>query len=383
MSRKNVERNNPLLKKLDYWLGIPLVYMLGIFHRQHTKPRYYKNIVLLKTAAVGDTIILSAMIAELKQRYPQAQITVICSNNNAAMVKSLPDIDRIDIFAMKKPWQSLKRIKALGHYDLALDFGPWPRINSLITWRLNADYKVGFYRHETHRHYIYDVKVEHSDKLHEIENYRNILRGAGVEPRGLLPDLRTNKRLIMDNYAVFHLFPGGAMDIQRRWPKERWLELAEELHQLYGVRILLSGGPADKEEVQQICDSLIAKGIPAENIAGKYSLGDMASILQYAKVVISVNTGIMHYAAAVGVPLVAIHGATSEVRWGPLSDNAIVVKSGEHCQPCISLGFESKCTKPVCMEHVTVDMVLQKVKIVLEDYNQWISEKQSKHMNRQ
>ena len=157
------------------------------------------------------------------------------------------------------------------------------------------------------------------------------------------------------------------MDIQRRWANERWLELAEELYQQYGVKILFSGGPADKEEAQQICDSLIAKGIPAEIIAGKYSLGDMASILQYAKVVISVNTGIMHYAAAVGVPLVAIHGATSEVRWGPLSDNAIVVKSAEPCQPCISLGFESKCTKPVCMEHVTVDMVLQKIKKVLED----------------
>ena len=367
MSSKNVERNNPLLKNLDYYVGIPLIYMLGKFHHRQTKPRTYKHIALIKTAAVGDTIILSAMIEELKQAYPKAEITVICSKNNAAMVKTHAHIDRIEMFVMKHPWQSLKRIKSLGHYDLALDFGPWPRINGVIAWKLNADYKVGFYRPDTYRHYIYDVKVEHSDKLHEIENYRNILRGAGIEPKGVLPNLRTDKRLLADNYAVLHLFPGGAMDIQRRWANERWLELAEELHQQYGVKILFSGGPADKEEAQQICDSLIVKGIPAENIAGKYSLEDMASILQYAKVVISVNTGIMHYAAAVGVPLVAIHGATSEVRWGPLSDNAIVVKSGEPCQPCISLGFESKCTKPVCMEHVTVDMVLQKIKKVLED----------------
>ena len=367
MSRKNAERNNPLLKKLDKWLGIPALYVLGKFHRQHTCPVSYTKIAIIKTAAVGDTIILSAMIEELKQAYPKAEITVICSKNNAAMVKTLAQIDHIEIFAMKHPWQSLKRIKSLGHYDLVLDFGPWPRINGVIAWKLNADYKVGFYRPDTYRHYIYDVKVEHSDKLHEIENYRNILRGAGIEPKGVLPNLRTDKRLLADDYAVLHLFPGGAMDIQRRWPNERWLELAEELYQQYGVKILLSGGQADREEAQAICDELQDRGVPAENIAGQYSLAEMASVLQYAKLVISVNTGIMHYAAAVGAPLVAIHGATSEIRWGPLSNNSIVVKSGESCQPCISLGFESKCTKPICMEHVKVEMVMEKIKLILED----------------
>ena len=366
MSRKEAERNNPLLKKLDKWLGCPVLYLLGKFHRQKNCPETYQKIALIKTAAVGDTIILSAMVAEIKRAVPQADITVICSKNNAAMVRTLPDIYKIEVFAMKSPCQSLKRIKALGHYDLVLDFGPWPRINGLIAWQLSADYKVGFYRPDTHRHYIYDAKVEHSDSLHEIENYRNILRGAGIEPVGLFPDLRTKQRIRKDKYVVFHLFPGGAMDLQRRWINGRWLELAQKIHKKYGTTILLSGGPADSEEAAQICAKLTGQGIPAENIAGKYSLADMASVLQYAQLVVSVNTGIMHYAAAVGVPLVAIHGATSEVRWGPLSNNSIVVKSSPACQPCISLGFESNCTSPICMEKVTVNMVMTAIKKVLE-----------------
>ncbi len=366
MSQKNAERNNPMLKKLDKWIGCPVLYLLGKLYKQQICPMLYQKIALIKTAAVGDTIILSAMVDEIKRLIPKANITVICSQNNAAMVRALPNIDKIEIFVMKAPYQSLKRIKALGHYDLVLDFGPWPRINALIAWRLMADFKVGFYRPDTHRHYIYDAKVGHSDKLHEIENYRNILRGAGIEPTGLLPDLRTENRIRPDKYAVFHLFPGGAMDMQRRWSNERWLELAEEIHKKYSTKILLSGGPADREEAAQVCEKLIGQGIPAENIAGKYSLVDMASILQNARLVVSVNTGIMHYAAAVGVPLVAIHGATSEVRWGPLSNNSIVVKSSLDCQPCISLGFESNCTKPICMEKVTVAMVMDAVNKVLE-----------------
>ncbi len=366
MSRKNTERNNPLLKKLDKYIGIPVLYILGKFHHPQIRPHNYKNIALIKTAAVGDTIILSAMIAEIKMIYPKANITVICSQNNVSMVKTLPDIGRIEVFSMKSPWQSLNRIKALGHYELVLDFGPWPRINGIIAWCLQADYKVGFQRPDTYRHYIYDAKVEHSDKLHEIENYRNILRGAGIKPQGLIPNLRTKSKLLAGNYAVLHLFPGGAMDLQRRWKNERWLELAEKIHQQYGVKILLSGGPADNEEAENICAELHRRNIPAENIAGKYSLKEMASVLQYAKVVISVNTGIMHYAAAVGVPLVAIHGATSEVRWGPLSSSAAVVKSSPPCQPCISLGFESNCTNPICMKNVSVAMVMDMVKKVLE-----------------
>lgn len=365
MSRKNAERNNPLLKKLDKWLGCTALYLLGKFHRPQVCPSVYKKIALIKTAAVGDTIVLSAMVAEIKKTNPKASITIICSKNNAAMVKTLPDIDKIEIFIMKEPCRSLKRIKALGHYDLVLDFGPWPRINGIIAWQLEAAYKVGFYRPDTHRHYIYDVKVEHSDKLHEIENYRNILRGAGIEPEGLLPDLHTEKCIRTDKYVVFHLFPGGAMDIQRRWLTERWLELAKKIYQVYSARILLSGGPADYEEAAYVCKKMTSQGITAENIAGKYSLTDMASILQYAKLVVSVNTGIMHYAAAVGVPLVAIHGATSEVRWGPLSHKALVVKSSLDCQPCISLGFESNCKKPICMEKVTVNMVMDAVEKVL------------------
>lgn len=366
MSRQYAERNNPLLKKLDKWLGCPMLYFLGIFHKKRKQPNSYKNIALIKTAAVGDTIVLSAMVAEIKKAIPKANITVICSKNNAAMVKTLSGIDKIEIFVMKSPYKSLQRIKSLGNYDLVLDFGPWPRINGLIAWQLTADFKVGFYRPDTHRHYIYDCKVEHSDKLHEIENYRNILRGAGIEPVGLLPDLRTNQRVRNDKYVVFHLFPGGAMDMQRRWLNERWVELAGAIYRKYGTKILLSGGSADSEEASQVCATLTAYGIPAESIAGKYSLADMASVLQYAKLVVSVNTGIMHYAAAVGAPLVAIHGATSEVRWGPLSNNSVVVKSSPACQPCISLGFESNCTKPICMENVTVNMVMSAVEKVLE-----------------
>ena len=359
------------MKRLDKWIGCPLLFVLGLFHRKRKMIDLggikTPKIVFIKTAAIGDTVILSAMADEIKRQYPKSHITVICSNNNVSMVKLIRNVDDVSVFVMKRPLQSFTELKRLGHFNLLLDFGPWPRINGMISWNICADYKVGFKRARMHRHYIYDQWVEHLDSVHELDNYRNVLRGAGIEPAGLLPYFESGKHDIAEEapYVVFHQYPGGSMENQRKWAEHCWLELGQRLYRMYHVRILLSGANADAENAERTTNLLRKSGIPAKNIAGKYALGDMIAVLAKAKLVVSVNTGIMHLAAAVRVPLVALHGATSEVRWGPVGDTSIVVKSGEACQPCISLGFESNCKNPVCMKNITVNMVMEKVQMLM------------------
>lgn len=365
------ERNNPWMKRLDKWIGCPLLFILGIFRNK--KPAInldnidVPRIVLIKTAAIGDTIILSAMVDEIKRQYPRSSITVICSHNNLSMVKLIRGVDDIFIFEMKRPLQSFSALRRLGHFDLLLDFGPWPRINAVISWMVHADYKVGFKRAHMYRHYVYDKWVEHLDTVHEIDNYRNILRGAGIQPADLLPSFipSSNDLTPETPYVVFHQYPGGSMENQRKWSEVCWVEVGKRLYQMYHIRILLSGANMDAEAAEHTAQLLRQVGVPVENIAGKCSLSDMVAILAKARLVVSVNTGIMHLAAAVRAPLVVLHGATSELRWGPLGDTSVVVKSGEPCQPCISLGFESNCNNPICMQNITVDMVMERVERLL------------------
>lgn len=365
------ERNNPWMKRLDKWIGCPLLFILGIFRNK--KPAInldnidVPRIVLIKTAAIGDTIILSAMVDEIKRQYPRSSITVICSHNNLSMVKLIRGVDDIFIFEMKRPLQSFSALRHLGHFDLLLDFGPWPRINAVISWMAHADYKVGFKRAHMYRHYVYDKWVEHLDTVHEIDNYRNILSGVGIQPVDILPSFipSSNDLTPETPYVVFHQYPGGSMENQRKWSEVCWVDLGKRLHQMYHVHILLSGANMDAEAAEHTAQLLRQVGVPVENIAGKCSLSDMVAILAKARLVVSVNTGIMHLAAAVRAPLVVLHGATSELRWGPLGDTSVVVKSGEPCQPCISLGFESNCNNPICMQNITVDMVMERVERLL------------------
>lgn len=366
------ERNNPLMKKLDKWIGCPLLFVLGIFHKKRrvedikniTNPR----IAIIKTAGIGDTVILSAILDEIKAVYPNSSITWICAKNNLGMVNALKykGIDEVFCFDMKSPIKSFKALNLLGSFDYVLDFAPWPRINAVISWFLSGTFKVGFKRKNMYRHYVYDAWAEHLDSNHEIDNYRAILKVTGISPQNFKPDLRRDESaFIKGRYAVLQMQAGGASIQMRQWASENWVELARILYEQYGFRILFSGASDDITHVNEVVGNLKNDSILVENIAGKYTLAQMANVLQHAKLVVSVNTGIMHYAAAVNVPLVALHGATSETRWGPLSDNAIVVKSGEDCQPCISLGAEIKCCEPKCMKNITVSMVMDAVKVLL------------------
>lgn len=362
------ERNNQLMKKLDKYIGCPLLFSLGAVRKKAKWHSFPENpsVLLLKTAAMGDTILMDAVIREIRAAYPDSRITFVCSGSNFGMARALSGIDEIINFEMKRPLASLQKVRHSGRYDLLLDFAPWARINGVISWYARADYKVGFRRRGMHRHYIYDCAVDHLDTVHELENYRNILRAAHIPVTGLVPEFQPERSSpIHGEYAVFHLYPAGSSVMLRQWDKAKWIELGKRICQTYDFKILLSGGNEDEADAASVVNAMKKLGVDAESIAGKYNLKEMEAVLSQAKLLVSVNTGIMHMGAAVGAPLVALHGATSVTRWGPLSNKAANVWTHEPCQPCISLGFESKCTNPLCMQHISVGIVMNAVEEVL------------------
>lgn len=357
-------RGNPLFKIIDRYIGIPIVFVLGAFHLRRRKPVFGKSprFVLLKTNAIGDTVLLEAIIQEIKASYRTSHITVICGFNNMELVKLIPNIDEIVCFAFSAPVKSLLAVRNLLSFDCLIDFGPWMRINAIISGFVHADFKIGFQRSRMYRHYVYDLAVIHQDDVHEIENYRNLLRAGSIFIHGYLPTFRTISQPLKNQYVILHPFPGGSMQLQRKWDSRKWCALAESIYKEYKYAVLISGGKNDFSEAHDMYVQLKKAGVQVELLAGRVTLKEMVVWLSNAEMVISVNTGIMHLAAAVGSKLVALHGATNPIRWGPLSDKAVIVQTGECCQPCISLGFESKCQQPRCMENMTVDMVWEAVR---------------------
>ena len=231
------ERNNKWMKRLDKYIGSPLLFLLGAFRGQKMFPHFSDNpnIIILKTAAIGDTILAGSVVAELRAHFPMAVITFVCSKTNAGMARMLDDVDNVFVFEIKKPITSLREIARFPKQNLLIDLAPWARINGVISYACDADYKIGFRRDEMHRHYVYDATVEHSDHVHEIDNYRNLLQLAGVQPYGFIPKLSWRETCPRDgDYVVLHQYPGGTGKALKSWDLKNWKELAERIYAQYG-----------------------------------------------------------------------------------------------------------------------------------------------------
>lgn len=357
-------RGNIILKSVDFLIGIPIVFILGLFRRKKLMPpiNEIKKIGILHTAAIGDTIICSPLVKDIQNKYPNAQVHFFCGKDNFEVSKLYLNCTVIKI-KITNIFKTIKMINSTGKFDLFIDFGPWPRINSLITYVTKANFKIGFKSINQFRHYVYDLSAYHSKKQHELVNYRDLISLVDVKSESI-PELKTSRQ-INNNNVVLHMFPGGYKSFFKQWPDENWIKVINYLtkKEMY---IHLTGAPSDFPKAKKICDTIgNAKNI---NIAaGKLNLVETADLISESRFVISVNTGILHLASSLSKDIISLNGPTSIKRWGPVCTNAISVKSNLKCSPCLHLGSDYGCKRPNCMNSIPVDNVLMVIALFLED----------------
>ncbi len=357
-TKHHPERANARLKLIDRTAGIPLVYVLGLMKRftrnRRSVPAPVKKAAVLQTAAIGDTVLSSALVQDIRRAYPACFITFFTGGSNYDTALLIPGIDRVVKLSVTRPLESIRSIRDAGCFDLWIDCGPWPRLNAVFSFFSRAAVTVGFRTRGQHRHYGYDLVVQHSSSHHELDNYRSLLKAAGI-PAGSMPVLSANAPRDKNRSIVVHMFPGGSRSYLKVWPEEHWRELVTRFLE-DGFEILLTGAEANRGQAESFRNSLARKE-QVTVLAGKTSLSETVHVLAAARLVVSVDTGIMHIASAIGANLVSLHGPTSPQRWGPLNANAIAVSVSRSCSPCISLGFDSSCQDPQCMIQLRVDDV--------------------------
>ncbi|HEY2120245.1 MAG TPA: glycosyltransferase family 9 protein [Candidatus Acidoferrum sp.] len=359
-------RGNPTLHFVDRYIGIPAIAFVGSIRTKRILPANIKRIGLLKGGAIGDTVLLSAVVADLREAFPAAEIILFAGESNYEMACMLDGVDRV----IKAPAGNvLKGIRAMrsAPVDVLLDFGQWTRLEALFTLASKAAFTIGFCTAEQHRHHGFDLAVEHSSTSHELENYRDLVRALGAKAIHL-PALSVPKQSsgIPQSYVVFHLWPGGRRRELKQWPSDRWLRLIAEFLK-DGLSVVLTGSSSDKSLNEELIKDIPDGGFERViNVAGS-SLSETASLLAGARLVVSVDTGIMHIASALNLPLVAIHGPTSSKRWGPLNPRAIAVDTTLPEGGFINLGWEEISPLPACMEAVPYESVREACKLLLQN----------------
>ena len=202
--------------------------------------------------------------------------------------------------------------------------------------------------------------------VHQSQYYSALVRGLGIDVADIVPRIspteRTKQRAaalltehLSPNTKLVGFAPGAAYGHAKRWPPERVAEVIRHLAQEDGAACVLVGAPADREAGRAI-ESTLPAGVPVINLIGRTDLRLLIGVLARCAAFVSNDSGAMHLAAAVGVPVTAIFGPTREKATAPLGD------PGEHdvilepvfCRPCMlrECPIDHRCMKRIPPETV-------------------------------
>jgi heptosyltransferase-2 len=157
------------------------------------------------------------------------------------------------------------------------------------------------------------------------------------------------------------LSPGAAYGPAKRWPPERFAALGTALQREFGARLVLLGGSEDREAAAQVMQHLTS---PALDLVGRTTLRQALGVLTHLQLLVTNDSGLMHAAAALNAPLIALFGSTDPEATGPFSPRATVLRHPQHCAPC----FQRTCaTGYQCLTAISVAEVLAAARPWLEN----------------
>ena len=278
------------------------------------------------------------------------------SANNAGFARLLDDVDSVVTLPVRNILRAVRMVRA-ERCDVMVDFGAWPRLESLFTVMAHARCTVGMRTPGQHRHYAYDVVVDH-DTGHEIDNYRRLIAAPGSSPPAPHRWGRIRPRSDRSPRRTWCCTSGRAGRTSRsargrpiggaRWPRRSTPAAS---------RSCSPAAPAMSRPPRRSW----THGAPSASASSRRRVRRPTRRWcgsGYASGVVSVNTGVMHLAAAVGVPVVALNGPTPVRRWGPVGSPSRSVVSPMIPDGYLNLGWEQDDRYRDAMSAITVDTVV-------------------------
>lgn len=317
------------------------------------------SILVIGPRWVGDMVMAQSLFIALKQLHPNAQIDVMAPAWAAPLVSRMPQVrSRIDApFSRKKLEFGLRRRigRALrGHYDQAFVMqGSWK--SALVPFFAGIPLRTG-HRREMRYGLVNDiVPLPDMLKRKTAQAFFGLARGGDFQPPRLAVDKENQQRLLAEHrlaeQGFVALMPGAEFGPAKRWPSEKYAAFACEL-MAEGMQVALFGSANDKQVTAEIAQ--LAPG--AFDLAGATRLEDAIDLIAAARLAVSNDSGLMHIAAAVGTPIVAVYGSTSPENTPPLCDRRELVWLHLDCSPC------HQRTCPLghlnCLNTLEVDRVL-------------------------
>ena len=336
----------------------------------------FKNIIVRMPNWIGDLVMATPVLTDLRKAFPHASITAMCRAPVCDLLKEDPQINELFCFSKTRGFSRrsdkknvIAKLKA-GKYDLGV----------LLThsfssawwfWQGKVKHRLGYDCNG--RRFLLNKTVdlpENIDQQHLVKTYKELLKPIGIPLSENYPTLFLSEsevheaRLLLKQHGVTEksllvgINPGATYGSAKCWLPARFREVTEKLLADPDIYIVYFGDQTTTALVKEICQGLASRVI---NLAGLTSLRELAALISLCNVLLTNDSGPMHIADALGTPILALFGSTSEIVTGPYRTGRVVHKHVE-CSPC----YQRTC--PIdfrCMKRISSEEVFQEILQIL------------------
>ncbi len=292
------------------------------------------RILIIKLSSLGDLFHALPAVHVLKTGL-EAEIDWIVNRDYVELVKHFDDVSRVIPFHRHGFFSHLKEFRAelwREEYDYVIDLQGLLK-SALVTRMARARLRIGpsFHREGSRLFYSAVAGKVNRDR-HAVEQNLDVARYLGLqvgEPR--FPITFPMRDVIQEQPRVA-LLPFSRWPT-KNWPAKCFVELGKRLKEVSGASLFLLGGKEDAGPCAEIAQAL---GGDVENLAGKLSLVETGGLLEKMNLLVANDSGPLHMAAALGIPVIAVLGPTDPVRTGPFGQLDNVASVNLDCRPCFS-----------------------------------------------
>jgi len=383
-------RLHTLFRKSGHVISSP--WMLWLAHKLYCSHDKWngevgsiRRILVSGQMGIGNMVMFTPFLRSLRAGFPQAHIAIVFTKRNGSeqIIKGSHLVNEIiELHSAEKPSHEryLLGIElGLRGWDMGIVrfHGAKPEILAALVYG-GVRYRVGHISSggwTSKYDYLFNVPVLMSPESHDVDRYLAIAHTIGIPTSDRKQVVhvensdRTNVIAIMDRLGIpkssdfVAIHPGTAL-IQpwKRWPIEKWNALMRILNSM-SVPVVVLGSSEERQLVAQVCQATAAV-----NAAGEFTLRESACVLALSRLLVCTDSGLMHIAAAMGTPVIAIWGPTDINRTAPIGQGHRIIMSDSCLQgPCQRMddSLAEGCHYETCMNDIQPHHIIAQVRQTL------------------
>jgi ADP-heptose:LPS heptosyltransferase len=385
------------LQKLDRWLGVPLCLLLSCAAKLRPRPQNppkIRSILLVKLAEQGSTVLAYPALCRAAAMVGKENLHCIVFEENRFILDLLNVVPEENVVTLSTQnfWSliasSLKAFRRLWQLklDAAVDMEFFTRASAVVTFLSGARCRVGFHSYfgaGPYRGNLMTHRLFYNPHLHTTDTFRVMIEALRADP-ATLPTFACHPRVVGETVPPFAPAPAETEDVRRllncgtgtnrrlillnpnasdllplrRWPNERYVQLAKRLLDHYPeVDVAFTGTAAEAEAIARL-----ATGVGSQrcvSLAGRTTLRQLLILYTLADVLVTNDSGPAHFATLTPIRVVTLFGPETPALFATRSGRNTALWAGIACSPCVNAfnNRQSPCRNNLCMQHITVDEV--------------------------